>query len=89
MGHKVTGYPSFIDLTGAFHPHYQERVELTPEEETAVAAAQVESAAIDQAFGKELERIESLKASARAKIQAVTGLTDEELEVWAGSLPER
>jgi hypothetical protein len=79
MGHKVTGYPSFIDLTGAFHPHYQERVELTPEEETAVADAQVKSAAENLAFGAELERLDSLKVSAREKLQAAAGLSDEEL----------
>ena len=87
--HRIISHPAYIDGGGLRHPPRQERLVMTAEEEQehlAQQAIDTEESRSDHLAQQERERV---REAALAKIQAVTGLTDEELEVWAESLPER
>jgi hypothetical protein len=75
-----TGYPAGIDSEGKAYPAGQIRVDLSEAEEEELVEntrlhelEKIEHAAED-------ERIANLKTAARAKLKAIAGLSDEEID---------
>ena len=78
--HRVISHPEYIDDEGVRHPPRQERLEMTAEEEEehlAQQAIDTEESRLDHLAQQERE---SVREASLAKIKAVTGLTDEELD---------
>jgi len=79
--HKVISYPSRVDSRGIHHPSYQERTELTADEEKELLVNEAVYAEDKAKELAEFERVSAQRAAVREQFQALTGFSDSDLDL--------